>query len=288
MPQASGPQASGPGETGPDGAWSGGTTGWQIATVESVATESARVKLFRLKLPVPASFRAGQYFDIRLTAPDGYQAQRSYSVSSSPDEPGVIELAVELIPGGEVSSYFHEAVQKGDRIELRGPIGGHFTWTPEYTRPVLLVAGGSGIAPIMSMIRHRSAAGASSQMLLMFSVRTESDILFRRQLEQMAQEDATFELLITLTRAAAAITAKPGWAGATRRIDRQMIGEAFETVARPAGTARAAGADRLKAPERTFERAYVCGGTGFVESIADFLLDTGMDYNEIRTERFGP
>ena len=124
----------------------------------------------------------------------------------------------------------------------------------------------------------------------MFSVRTESDILFRRQLEQMAQEDATFELLITLTRAAAAKTAKPGWAGATRRIDRQMIDDAFETVARSAGTARAIGAgiDRLKAPERTFERAYVCGGTGFVESIADFLVDIGIDYNEIRTERFGP
>ena len=258
--------------------------GWQVATVDSVRVESPRVKSFRLNMPGRGSFRAGQYYDIRLTAPDGYQAQRSYSISSSPEEPGVIELVIELIPGGEVSSYFHEAVEKGERIELRGPIGGHFTWTPGYAGPVLLVAGGSGIAPLMSMLRHRHTAGASSQMLLMFSVRTESDILFRQELEQMASEDTNFKLVITLTRAAPA-----EWAGDTRRIDRQMIGAAFNTMAPEAGDQETgAGFGGAMEPERKFGRAYVCGGTGFVESIASYLLESGMDYNEIRTERFGP
>lgn len=246
---------------------------WQVATVESVRAESRRVKLFRLNLPGRGEFRAGQYYDIRLTAPGGYQAQRSYSVTSSPDEPNVIELAIEQIHDGEVSSYFHQVVEPGDRIELRGPIGGHFTWTPDYTGPVLLVAGGTGVAPLMSMLRHRYTAGSSSPVLLMFSVRTESDILFGPELEQMALEDPNFKLVITLTR-----EVPDGWSGETRRIDRQMIDLAFASVGREAGRAR----------RRAPGRAYVCGGTGFVESVADHLLESGMDYNAIRTERFGP
>jgi ferredoxin-NADP reductase len=255
------------------------TSGWMVATVDSVHTESPRVKLFRLKMPGRRKFRAGQYFDIRLTAPDGYQAQRSYSISSSPEEPEIIELAIELIPDGEVSSYFHEAVEEGEQIELRGPIGGHFTWTPEFAGSVLLIAGGSGIAPLMSMFRHRSTSGTSSPMLLIFSVRTESDILFRRDLEQMAREDPHFDLLITLTRGA-----PDDWTGESRRIDGQMIETALggfgEMTTKRAGVAGDT--------DRAFERAYVCGGTDFVESIASHLLESGMDYNEIRTERFGP
>ena len=271
-----GPEGAGAG-TGPEATATPGA--WQIATVESVHTESPRVKLFQLKLPGRGNFQAGQYYDVRLSAPDGYQAQRSYSISSSPEEPDVIELTIELITDGEVSSYFHEVVEKGEKIELRGPIGGHFTWTPDYTEPVLLVAGGSGIAPLMSILRHRRTVGAASRMLLMFSVRTESDILFRRDLEQMASEDTNFELVITLTRAV-----PEGWAGETRRIDPQMIDAAFDMVSREAGGEF----DGAKEPDRTFGRAYICGGTGFVESIASYLLETGMDYNEIRTERFGP
>ncbi len=274
--------------TGP-GAGPGRTTDWQIATVESVHAESPRVKLFRLKLPAGQKFSAGQYYDIRLTAPDGYQAQRSYSISSSPEKPGVIELVIELIPGGEVSSYFHEAVVPGERIELRGPIGGHFTWTPNYIKPLLLVAGGSGIAPLMSIIRRRATLDSSPRMLLMFSVRTEHDILFRQELERMAHEDADFDLTITLTRAV-----PEGWTGETRRIDAQMIDTAFDaatgkTRLREAGTGTPEAAKAAPNPAgQPFGRAYICGGTGFVESIASYLLETGMDYDDIRTERFGP
>ncbi|MCZ6538561.1 MAG: FAD-binding oxidoreductase [Chloroflexi bacterium] len=284
-PEAMGPQAKGPKATGPDGTETVSAGAWQVATVDSVHTESPRVKLFRLKLPVPGKFQAGQYYDIRLSAPDGYQAQRSYSISSSPVEPDVIELTIELILDGEVSSYFHEAVEKGERIELRGPIGGHFTWTPDYTGPVLLVAGGSGIAPLMSILRHRRTVGASSQMLLMFSVRAASDILFRRELEEMARADASFKLVITLTRAA-----PKSWTGQIRRIDRKMIDTAFKMVAAGAGVSDAESEefDRATTHQPTFGRAYICGGTGFVESIAGYLLDTGMEYGEIRTERFGP
>ena len=284
-----GPQPKGPLAMGPEGAGTGpeatATPGaWQVATVESVHTESPRVKLFRLKLPGRGNFQAGQYYDIRLSAPDGYQAQRSYSISSSPDEPDVIELLIELIPDGEVSSYFHEHVGAGERIELRGPIGGHFTWAPDYAVPVLLIAGGSGIAPIMSMVRHRSHAGTTSRTLLIFSVRTESDILFGQELAQMAQDDPNFELVVTLTRAA-----PEGWSGETRRIDPAMIDSAFETLTGGAGNQNTGGGWRETAvPEATFRRAYVCGGTDFVESIASYLLECGMDYSEIRTERFGP
>ncbi|MDP6665937.1 MAG: ferredoxin reductase [Dehalococcoidia bacterium] len=240
-------------------------TEWQTATVESVVCESPRVKLFRLKLPGRGEFRAGQYYDIRLSAPDGYQAQRSYSVTSSPDVPDMIELAIELIPGGEVSSFFHEAVEPGEQIELRGPIGGHFTWTPDFRAPVLLVAGGSGIAPMMSMLRHRHAAGSRSPMSLLYSVRTEPDILFRPELERLAAEDGNLDIVSTLTRGA-----PPGWTGETRRIDRPMIDSVLEAFGRVTG------------------RAYVCGGTGFVEAVGSHLLDCGVSYNEIRTERFGP
>jgi len=274
--------------TGP-GAGPGKTTGWQIATVLSVHAESPRVKLFRLKLPAGQQFWAGQYYDVRLTAPDGYQAQRSYSISSSPKEPGVIELLIELIIGGEVSTYFHEAVIPGEKIELRGPIGGHFTWMPGYIEPLLLIAGGSGIAPLMSMVRRRETMAEPPRMRLMFSVRAEPDILFRRELERVAFEDPAFTLNITLTRAA-----PDGWSGGTRRIDPRMIDEALDDAAEKSRSAEpgvdAPGAitGRTAKPGLPFGRAYICGGTGFVESIASYLLESGMAYDDIRTERFGP
>jgi ferredoxin-NADP reductase len=241
---------------------------WQIATVTSIHDESPRVKLFTLKLPEDTAkrgFFAGQYYDIRLTAPDGYQAQRSYSISSSPDDPGVIELAIEIIEDGEVSSYFHEVVETGDQIELRGPIGGHFTWFPMITRPILLIAGGSGIAPIMSMLRHHRSSNSTAPAVLMFSVRTAEDILFREELEKMANDDDSFDLVITLTR-----EAPSNWNGETQRIDPSMIDSALKTLGAPP------------------DRAYICGGTGFVEAVGNYLLDSGMDYDSIRTERFGP
>lgn len=242
---------------------------WRIATVTSVHAETPRVKLFRLELPVGTTFRAGQYFDVRLTAPDGYQAQRSYSVSSSPSNPSTIELAIELISDGEISSYFHEFVESGDQIELRGPIGGHFTLSQNFTQPLLLIAGGTGLAPVMSMLRQRQAVETAAPTVLMFSTRTEADILFREELEQLAKQDPNFHLAITLTRSA--YGERPAETDfETRRIDRPMIDTAIEHLG------------NLPA------RAYVCGGSGFVEAIGNHLLDIGMRHDDVRTERFGP
>ena len=243
-------------------------TNWQIATIRSISDESPRVKLFNLELSDAVKFRAGQFYDIRLTAPDGYQAQRSYSITSSPDDLSTIELAIELISDGEVSSYFHEAVQAGEQIEVRGPIGGHFTWNPNLPKPVLFVGGGSGIAPIMSMLRHRRSSGSHTPALLLFSARSQTDILFREELEEMSQDDPELKLVFTLTRGA-----PPDWSGGTRRIDHEMIDAAFENLAGSASLP---------------DRAYVCGGSNFVEAIGDLLLDTGMGFRSIRTERFGP
>jgi len=250
------------------------TTDWQIATVTSIHVESPRVKLFTLELPVNTPFRAGQHFDVRLTAPDGYKAQRSYSVSSSPEpasNPTSIELAVELISDGEVSSYFHEAVELGDKIELRGPIGGHFTWSPIAAKPVVMIAGGSGIAPIMSMIRHRSNAAVIkiSPMLLMFSARTEADILFSAELESIAVNDPDFNLIIALTRSEEVESDNRSFRQ-FRRIDRPTIKSALSTLATHPS------------------RSYICGGSSFVEAMANYLLDLGIPNNSVRTERFGP
>ena len=236
-----------------------------MATVTAVGIASDRVKLFTLELPSGGNFKAGQHYDVRLTAPDGYQAQRSYSLASSPGNTNLIEIAIELIDDGEVSSYFHDSVEPGEMIEVRGPIGGHFTWEPSHTKSSIFVAGGSGIAPIISMLRHRFTVNNNSPALLLFSVRTEDDILYREELERMSDNDPSLHVVTTVTRG----TSKD-WIGNTRRIDQGMIDSALvNTGVKP-------------------ESAYVCGGSGFVESIADILLDTGLDFNQIHIERFGP
>tara|TARA_B100001971_G_scaffold213857_1_gene248579 strand:- start:347 stop:1057 length:711 start_codon:yes stop_codon:yes gene_type:complete len=236
-----------------------------VATVTKVRVASDRVKLFTLEVPTGGNFKAGQHYDVRLTAPDGYQAQRSYSLASSPRDTNLIEIAIELIDDGEVSSYFHDSVEPGEMIEVRGPIGGHFTWEPSHTKSSIFVAGGSGIAPIISMLRHRFTVKNNAPALLLFSVRTEDDILYREELERMSDNDPSLHVVTTITRG----TSKD-WIGNTRRIDQGMIDSALvNTGVKP-------------------ESAYVCGGSGFVESIADILLDTGLDFNQIHIERFGP
>ncbi len=236
-----------------------------MATVTAVGIASDRVKLFTLELPSGGNFKAGQHYDVRLTAPDGYQAQRSYSLASSPGNTNLIEIAIELIDDGEVSSYFHDSVEPGEMIEVRGPIGGHFTWEPSHTKSSIFIAGGSGIAPIISMLRHRFTVKNNSPALLLFSVRTEDDILYREALEKMSDNDPSLHVVTTVTRG----TSKD-WIGNTRRIDQGMIDFALvNTGVKP-------------------ESAYVCGGSGFVESIADILLDTGLDFKQIHIERFGP
>ena len=236
-----------------------------MATVTKVRVASDRVKLFTLEVPTGGNFKAGQHYDVRLTAPDGYQAQRSYSLASSPGDTNLIEIAIELIDDGEVSSYFYDSVEPGEMIEVRGPIGGHFTWEPSHTKSSIFVAGGSGIAPIISMLRHRFTVKNNAPALLLFSVRTEDDILYREELERMSDNDPSLHVVTTITRG----TSKD-WIGNTRRIDQGMIDSALvNTGVKP-------------------ESAYVCGGSGFVESIADILLDTGLDFNQIHIERFGP
>ena len=238
---------------------------WQRATIRAIHIETPRVKTFTLALPNRLTHRAGQHYDIRLTAPDGYQAQRSYSVASEPEKGGEIDLTVELIEDGEVSTYLHEVVVPGDRIEVRGPIGGYFVWEARgSTNPLLLVAGGSGVVPLMAMIRHRCAAGSQIPTHLLYSSRAPEDIIYARELDRLQQTQPGLKVIHTLTRAQ-----PPGWTGYDRRIDPAMLRE----VAAPLG-------DNLL--------AYVCGPTPMVETVAGALVDLGVPPNRVRTERFGP
>jgi ferredoxin-NADP reductase len=236
---------------------------WQYATVEKITVETYRVKTFTLRLDQWRPFHAGQHYDVRLTAPDGYQAQRSYSVASAPEAEGTIDLTIEMIPEGEVSPYFHEVVEPGDRIEVRGPIGGPFTWTRDLGGPLFLAAGGSGIVPIMSMLRHRSNVAPEIPAQLLYSSRSWEDIIYREELDRRAAEER-LEVVHTLTRAR-----PPGWTGYSRRIDRPMLKEALGRV-------------------EGVPLSYVCGPTPLVEAVADELVVLGVPPEKVRTERFGP
>jgi ferredoxin-NADP reductase len=216
-----------------------------------------------LALDVPdwAGHLAGQHVDIRLTAEDGYQAQRSYSIASSPGDP-VLELTIERVENGEVSSYLTDDAQPGDQFELRGPIGGYFVWEGMESTPVLLVGGGSGLVPLRSMLRHHRATESSARMHLLLSARSLDDVLYRAELE--APPDNT-GVTITLTRD----PAPEGWTGFTGRVDREMLA----AVAPDPSAA---------------SRAYVCGPTPFVEEVARLLVELGHDPLQVFTERFGP
>jgi len=237
---------------------------WQIATVADVRPETAKVKTFTLELPDWTPHRAGQHYDVRLTAPDGYQAQRSYSVASEPERIGEIDLTVEHLEDGEVSSYLHDVVIPGDQIEVRGPIGGYFVWESARGGPLLLIAGGSGIVPLMSMIRHRAAAGSTVPTRLLYSSRTPEDVIYYEELQKRRAIDKGIEVFHTFTRARPS-----GWTGYVRRIDHQMLRE----VAEPLGEGL---------------QAFICGPTLFVEAAANALVQTGIKPEQIRTERFGP
>lgn len=245
-------------------------TAWQLATVERVAVETYRAKTFTLRLSEPRPFRAGQHYDVRLTAPDGYQAQRSYSVASAPDDFGRIDLTVELIPDGEVSPYFHEVVEPGDVLEVRGPIGGPFTWAPDLGGPLLLLAGGSGIVPLKSILMHRNLAAPDTPALLLYSARGPEEIIYRKFLDVAGRRHAGVAVRCTLTR-----RQPPGWIGYDRRVDSAMMRECIEELAVMHGGA-------------AVPLSYACGPTGFVEAAADALLSVGIAESAIRTERFGP
>lgn len=237
---------------------------WQIATVKAIKLETPRVKTFTLVLPDWIRHTAGQHYDLRLTAPDGYRAQRSYSVASEPERNGEIDLTVEGIEDGEVSSYLHDVLYVGDQIEVRGPIGGYFVWEATMTEPLLLIAGGSGVVPLMSMIRHRAAAGARNPASLLYSSRSLEDVIYFNELEKLRAENQGVQVFHTLTR-----SRPPTWKGYSRRIDADMLKE----VAQPLGKS---------------VHVFICGPTLLVESVANQLVKIGIPSNQIRTERFGP
>lgn len=236
---------------------------WLTAKVTDVVSETPRVKSLVLDVPGWPGHRAGQHLDVRLTGEDGYQAQRSYSIASAP-EAAHLAIAVERVEDGEVSPYLVEDVKAGDRFELRGPIGGYFVWTSAMQEPLFLIAGGSGIAPLMAMLRHRAAAGSTVPARLLYSSRTFDDIIFRAELERLAEAGRGLEVTHTLTR-----LQPPRWRGESRRIDRAMLERAgFAPSDRP--------------------RIFVCGPTSLVEAVAQTLLEIGHEPNLIKTERFGP
>ena len=205
----------------------------------------------------------GQHVDIRLTADDGYQAERSYSIAT-PADGNRVTVTVERIDGGEVSPYLVDELQVGDRLELRGPIGGWFVWKPEVGGPLLLVAGGSGLVPLMAMVRARVATGSDAPVRLLLSARTAEDVIYAAELGTISGGRVGVDVVQTLTRAQ-----PPGWSGYRRRVDREMVAEvAWPVMEKP--------------------RCYVCGPTGFVETVASALVEIGHDPQNIRTERFGP
>jgi ferredoxin-NADP reductase len=238
------------------------TSDWLPADAVETRQETPRVRTIVLNVPDWPGHRAGQHLDVRLTAEDGYQAQRSYSIASAPGERP--EITVEELDDGEVSPYLAGELRAGDRIELRGPIGGWFVWGPEDGGPLLLVAGGSGIVPLMAMARHRAESASDVPARLLFSSRTWDDVIYRDELADLAGRGDGFELFHTLTR-----EQPEGWSGYAGRVDEELLRE----VAWPA---------------HADARAYVCGPTGFVESVSRGLVGLGYEPGRVKTERFGP
>jgi ferredoxin-NADP reductase len=236
---------------------------WRVATVADTVDETAHTRTLVLDIDGWPGHRAGQHADVRLTAEDGYQAERSYSVASAPEDP-TVALTIERIDDGEVSPYLAGELRAGDQFELRGPIGGHFTWRAEQGGPLLLVGGGSGVVPLMAMLRHRAAAGSDARTVLLASWRTEDDIIYRAEFDRFAAQGDGLAVHHTLTRGT-----PDGWTGFDRRVDADMLS--------------AVGPAPSDAP-----RVFVCGPTPFVEAVADLLVGLGHEPAAIHAERFGP
>ncbi len=239
---------------------------WRVATVVDVRDETPRARTLVLEVSQWPGHRPGQHVDIRLVAEDGYQAQRSYSIASGPEE-ATIALTVERLENGEVSPYLCDVLRAGDGLEMRGPIGGYFVWTIDQGGPLLLVAGGSGIVPLMAMLRHRARADAAVRarvpVRLIYSARSWDLVIYREELEQLGKSSEV-EVTLTLTR-----EAPTGWSGYRRRIDREIL-------------------DAVSWPPSEMPHAFVCGPTSLVESVATLLVELGHDPTRVRTERFGP
>jgi ferredoxin-NADP reductase len=236
---------------------------WRLAEVIEVVPETPRTKSLLLEVPGWEGHKAGQHVDVRLTAEDGYQTQRSYSIASAPEDERLM-LTVDRLDDGEVSIYLTDVLMARDKLELRGPIGGYFTWEEEDGGPLFLVGGGSGIAPLMAMIRHRAATGTDVPTRLLYSSRSYEEIIYREELETLASRDSALEVIHTLTR-----SGPEGWSGYDRRIDAEMLREVAWS------------------PDES-PLAFVCGSTSFVEGVADALVSLGHDPARVKTERFGP
>jgi ferredoxin-NADP reductase len=239
-----------------------GRLAWQLGEVAELIQETPRVASLVLDVPAWPGHLAGQHVDVRLTADDGYQAQRSYSIASAPED-SRLAITVERLDDGEVSPYLVGEVRTGDKVELRGPIGGYFVWRGDDDRPLLLVAGGSGVVPLMAMIRHRAATGSMAPTRLLYSSRSQDDVIYRAELDRLSGAGDGLTVLHTLTRAQPA-----GWGGYSRRIDRAMLAE-------------------VAWPKEQTPNVFVCGPTPMVEGAASLLVDMGYDPASIKTERFG-
>ena len=234
---------------------------WQLATVLELVDETPETRSIALDLSDWSGHRAGQHVDVRLTASDGYEAQRSYSIASAPEDSQLV-LTVERLEDGEVSPYLVDELRIGDTLELRGPIGGYFVWEQPLGGPLLLVAGGSGVAPFRSILRHHRATGSTVPVRLLYSARSLAEVIYRDELVRIDADEA-IDIRFTLTR-----ERPPGWRGYARRIDRELLAE-------------------VTWPSSEQPLAYVCGPTGFVERAANELVAIGHEAGRIRTERFG-
>ena len=239
-----------------------GRLSWQVAAVVDLVQETPRVRTIVLDVSDWEGHQPGQHVDVRLTAEDGYQAQRSYSIASAPAV-GLLALTVERLADGEVSPYLVDELRSGDQLELRGPIGGHFVWDVSLGGPLLLVAGGSGVVPLMAMVRHRDVVRSDVPARLVYSARTIDDVIYRRELERLAVSGNGFELVQTLTR-----SQPEGWTGRRGRVDAALLGE-------------------VAWPQEREAKTFVCGPTRFVEVVASSLVDLGHDSALVKTERFG-
>ena len=240
---------------------------WRTGTVVKIFAETSRVRTLVLDVPEWPGHRAGQHVDVRLTAEDGYQTERSYSIASPPED-ARISLTIERLEDGEVSSYLVDELREGDALELRGPIGGHFVWSVADGGPLVLVGGGSGIVPLMAMLRHRAHATESVRRsiptCLLYSSRSWQEVIYRDELARLGEKDDSLRIVHTITR-----EPPPDWSGYTRRIDRAMLAEVVW-------------------PASAHPHVYVCGGTPLVETAAEALVALGFEPTSIRTERFGP
>jgi ferredoxin-NADP reductase len=231
---------------------------WQVATVSDTVSETPSVRTIKLAVPDWPGHQAGQHLDVRLTAEDGYVAERSYSIASAPGEP--VAITVERLDDGEVSPYLTDELRVGDQLELRGPVGGYFVWDPPGMAPLLLVAGGSGIVPLRAIIRERQRSGSDVPVCLLYSSRTLADVIYRNELDSYSDG---ISVSYTLTRAQ-----PPGWSGHAGRVNPALLAE-------------------VAWPVREEPVAYVCGPTSFVETVAEGLVGLGYPALQVKTERFG-